>query len=140
MTLIDTTTEFGQRVERRLDGEIVIWLITQGGNGTPQPSPVWFVREGDSVLIYSQRDKPKLRNIAANPTVALNFNATESGGDVVVFHGDARIDEDAPACADVPAYVEKYREGIAGLGMTPQEFAEEYSAPVRVRLTRLRGF
>lgn len=140
MPLIDTTTEFGQRVRRRLDSETVIWLITQGANGTPQPSPVWFLPDGDDeIVIYSQRNKPKLRNIEANPTVALNFNATPDGGDVVIFHGEARIDRDAPA-ADAPAYVEKYANGIAGLGMTPEGFADEYAVPVRVKLTRLRGF
>jgi PPOX class probable F420-dependent enzyme len=141
MPLIDDTTEFGQRVRNRLASETVVWLITQGKNGTPQPSPVWFLPDGDDeIVIYSQRDKPKLRNITANPTVALNFNATESGGDVVVFHGDATIYEDAPSAADLPAYIEKYGNGIAGLGMTPQGFADEYSVPVRVKLTRLRGF
>jgi PPOX class probable F420-dependent enzyme len=141
MPLIDTSTEFGQRVRRRLETEIVIWLITQGKNGTPQPSPVWFVPDGDDeIVIYSQPDKPKLRNISDRPTVALNFSATESGGDVVVFHGEARVDHDAPACSDVPSYVQKYAEGIAGLGMTPESFAAEYSVPIRVSLTRLRGF
>jgi PPOX class probable F420-dependent enzyme len=81
-----------------------------------------------------------VRNIEARPAVALNFNATGSGGDVVIFHGDARIDNDAPPCSDVPGYVAKYAASIARLGMTPEGFAQEYSVPVRVRLTRLRGF
>lgn len=141
MPLIDTSTEFGQRARRRLETEIVIWLITQGKNGTPQPSPVWFLPDGDDeIVIYSQPDKPKLRNISARPAVALNFNATDSGDDVVVFHGEARVDHDAPACSDVPSYVQKYAEGITGLGMTPESFAAEYSVPVRVKLARLRGF
>lgn len=141
MPLIDTSTEFGQRVRRRLDSELVIWLITQGRDGTPEPSPVWFVPQGDDqLLIYSQRDKPKLRNIEAHPTVALAFNTTPSGGDVVVFHGEARVDGDAPPATDVPAYVAKYGGGISALGMTTEDFAAEYAVPVRVKLTRLRGF
>ena len=141
MPLIDTSTEFGQRARRRLDSETVIWLITQGKDGTPQPSPVWFLPDGDDeIVIYSQPEKPKLRNIAARPAVALTFNATESGGDVVIFHGEARIDEHAPACTGLPGYVAKYARGIAGLGTTPEGFAAEYSVPVRARLTRLRGF
>jgi PPOX class probable F420-dependent enzyme len=141
MPLIDTSTAFGQRVQKRLDSETVIWLITQGKDGTPQPSPVWFLPEGgDSLLIYSQRDKPKLRNIEAHPTVALAFNTSPDGGDVVIFHGEARIDRDAPAAVDVPAYIEKYGASIAALGYTSQQFSDEYAVPVRVTLTRLRGF
>ena len=140
MPLIDLSTEFGQRVERRLAEEQVVWLTTVTPKGTPQPSPVWFLREGDSVLLYSQPDTPKLRNIAANPTVALAFNATHNGGDVVVFTGEAHVDDDAPAAHEHEAYVEKYRAGISGLGTTPEGFATDFSVPVRVALAKLRGF
>ena len=141
MPLIDTTTEFGQRVRRQLERDIVIWLITQGKGGTPQPSPVWFLPDGDDeILIYSQRDKPKLRNIEAHPTVALAFNTDPTGDKVTVFHGEAQVDDDAPAASDLPAFLAKYGRGIEGLGMTPQSFSDEYSVPVRVKLTRLRGF
>ena len=140
MPLIDTSTEFGQRVERRLAEEQVVWLTTVTPTGTPQPSPVWFLSEGDSVLLYSQPDTPKLRNIAANPTVALSFNADRHGGDVVVFTGEARVDDDAPAAHEHETYVEKYREGISGLGTTPEGFAADFSVPVRVTLAKLRGF
>jgi PPOX class probable F420-dependent enzyme len=141
MPLIDETTEFGQRVRRQLDSDIVIWLITQGKNGTPQPSPVWFLPDGDDeIVIYSQPDKPKLRNIEAHPGVALAFNTDPSGDQVSVFHGEARIDEDAPRANALPAYVEKYAAGIEGLGMTSDSFAAEYSVPVRIKLTKLRGF
>ena len=141
MPLIDTSTEFGQRVTRRLRDEPIVWLTTQGKDGTPQPSPVWFQVNGDEELvIYSQPNKPKVRNIEARPVVALSFNATPSGGDVVVFHGEARLDHEAPGVVDNEEFVEKYREGIAGLGVTPQGFSDEYSVPIRVTLTRLRGF
>ena len=141
MSIIDTSTEFGQRVQRRLQNEPVIWLTTQGKNGTPQPSPVWFLRSGEKeVLIYSKPDAPKMRNIAARPAVALSFNSTASGGDVVVFNGEAAHDPDAPSVADNPEYIEKYKQGIAGLNLTPKQFAAEYSAPIRVKLTKLRGF
>src|SRR4051794_10891046 len=105
--VIDTTTAFGERVARRLADETVIWLTTVGADGTPQPSPVWFIWDGSEILIYSQPDKPKLRNIAANPRVALNFNSTDSGGNVVVITGNARVDPDAPRADAVPAYLEK---------------------------------
>jgi PPOX class probable F420-dependent enzyme len=141
MPLIDTSTAFGQRVRRQLENEIVIWLITQGKGGTPQPSPVWFLAESDDeIVVYSQQNKPKLRNIEAHPTVALVFNTDPTGDEVAVFHGEARIDEDAPAASDLPAYIEKYARGIEGLGMTPQSFSDEYSVPVRITLTKLRGF
>ena len=38
--MIDTMTEFGARVERRLREEPVIWLTTVRDDLLPQPSPV----------------------------------------------------------------------------------------------------
>ena len=49
--MIDTNSEWGQRVERRLRTEEVIWLTTVDGQGMPQPSPVWFVWDGSTILI-----------------------------------------------------------------------------------------
>jgi PPOX class probable F420-dependent enzyme len=145
MPLIDTSTAFGQRVERRLAEEPVVWLTTVHPDGTPQPSPVWFLPDGDGeIVIYSRPDTPKLRNIEANPKVALSFNATPTGGDVVIFTGEAKIDPDAPSVSDNAPYIAKYRNGgsdtLGGTGLSPDEFAAEYSVPIRVTLTRLRGF
>ena len=30
-----------------------IWFTTVREDGMPQPTPVWFVRDGDSFVIYS---------------------------------------------------------------------------------------
>ncbi len=137
--LIDTTTEFGARVERRLREEPVIWLTTVRDDLLPQPSPVWFLWDGESFLIYSQPNTPKLRNIAGRPRVALNLDGDGRGGNIIVFSGEARIDTNAPPAHQVPAYAEKYRPGIAGIGMTPDQFSQAYSVAVRVRPTAVRG-
>ncbi|WP_280420082.1 TIGR03667 family PPOX class F420-dependent oxidoreductase [Nocardia carnea] len=137
--LFDHATEFGARVAARLEREEIVWLSTVGPTGTPQPNPVWFHWQGGSFLIFSQPDRPKLRNIARNPRVALHFNSTESGGDIVVFGGSARL-ELATDPDEVAAYLEKYRDGLAGLSMTAEQFRAEYSVPIRVVPDRIRGF
>lgn len=141
MTLIDTTTDFGKRVQQRLDEERVIWLTTVGNKSeAPQPNPVWFVPDGsDALLIYTIAGSPKLRNMSARPQVSLNFNSTVGGGDVVIFQGEAKIDENAPAAKDHTEFLTMYRDEIGHLGMTPESFSDQYSTPLRVRLTRLRG-
>ena len=138
--MLDTTTEWGRRVERRLGQEIVIWLTTVGGNGAPHPSPVWFLWDGASFLIYSRPDTPKLRNLSANPHVALNFDGDGRGDDIVIFNGTAEIVGDVPPSDQVPAYQEKYAADIARIGYTPASFAETYSVAVRVTPSRVRGF
>jgi len=63
----DFTTPHGQRATERLHTEEVIWLTTIGGDGTPQPSPVWFLWEEDTVLIFSEPKTPKVANIRRSP-------------------------------------------------------------------------
>ena len=136
---IDTTTEFGQRVERRLRDETIGWLPTVGADGTPQPSPIWFLWDGQTILIYSQPNTPKLRNIERNPRVALNLDGDGRGGDIVVLAGEARVDREAPGAADHAEYLEKYRQAIKRIGMTPEQFAVSYSVPIRLTPAKLRG-
>lgn len=136
---IDFSTAFGQRALRRLETEHVIWLATTSANGTPQPSPVWFLWEDGSVLVYSQPDTPKVRNIGRNQHVSLNFNSTEHGDNVVVFRGKAVVlGTDSPASANA-AYIEKYQAGLDSLGYDAERFAAEYNTLIRVTPTHLRG-
>ncbi len=136
---LDPTTDFGARVAAHLADDQVVWLTTVRADGRPEPSPVWFLWDGESVLIYSQDNTLKVRNIAARPHVSLNFNATFHGGDVVVISGHAEIAPDAPRCHDVPAYVTKYADGIESLKVTPQGFGDDYRVAIRVTPTHLRG-
>jgi PPOX class probable F420-dependent enzyme len=136
---IDTSTDYGARVTRHLEDDRIIWLTTVGPDGTPQPSPVWFLWDGEVALIYSQPTAPKLRNIAQHPQVSLNFNCTPSGGDVVILAGDSWIDTEAPPASEMPTYVEKYMQGLRDIGLTPDAFAQSYSVALRVRPTALRG-
>jgi PPOX class probable F420-dependent enzyme len=139
MALLDPSTEFGRRAERRLRDEKLAWLTTVDGAGTPQPIPVWFLWDGaDSVLIYSRPETPKLRAIASRPRVSLNLDGNGNGGDIVVALGEAVLSDDPPA-HELPDYVEKYRPLIERNGWTPESFAADYSVPIRLTLRRVRG-
>ncbi len=138
--VFDPGTEKGARSDARLRDELVAWLITVSPDGTPLPTPVWFWWDGATILVYSQRDKPKLRHIAANPRVAFAMRTDELGDDIVVVTGDAEVDPATPPADQLPEYVAKYGDLIARLGADPAGFAGEYSVPIRVRPTKLRAW
>ena len=134
--MLDTTTEAGGRAGRCLHEEEVGWLTTVRRDGQPQSVPVWFPWDGETMLVYSQPDRQKLRNIERNPRVGFNLNSSATGGDVARAECTAEVVEDAPPPDEVPEYLEKYRESIARIGFDPEGFARAY--PVSLRLTPSR--
>jgi PPOX class probable F420-dependent enzyme len=135
---IDTGTEFGARAERRFREELIGWLATVAADGTPQPTPVWFLWDGRSFLLYSKPGTPKLRNIERNPRVSLHLDGDGRGGDIVVVTGSLRPSDDPPA-NEVAPYVSKYAGAIDRLGTEPAGFAASYSVALRLEPDRLRG-
>jgi PPOX class probable F420-dependent enzyme len=139
MSVIDQSTEFGIRAARHLREESVVWMTTTSRSGAPLPSPVWFLWDQDeAVLIYSKMSA-RIRNLAANHHVSLNFAGDGNGGDIVILSGTAVEVPTAPTADHNQAYLAKYRDRILGNGWTPESFAEDYRVPVRVTLTGIRG-
>lgn len=130
-------SNFPPSVERQLRDEPVIWLATVRQDGQPQVVPVWFLWDGQHVLIYSLPRSQKVRNIQRNPRVSLHFNSDRWASHVTRFDGSAELVPDPPQVTAVPAYLAKYSEAITRLGMTAPEFAAEYSALIHVRLEHL---
>lgn len=138
--MADTTLELSASVVRRFKEEQVIWLTTVRADGMPQPTPVWYYWDGENFLIFSQPKAKKLANIRQNPKVALNFNSDADGGNVLIVFGHAHIEPGSQPVQENSAYVEKYRQGIADIGMTPESMGNEYSVAIRITPERLRSF
>lgn len=137
--IVDESTAFGARAAAHLREEVIVWMTTVTPSGVPLPMPVWFLWEGgESVRMFSQ-DGARVRNLEVNPRVALNFAGDGRGGDIVVLTGRATVERDGPSADQVGAYVAKYAEHIARIGLTPEQFGRRYSVPIRIELTRLRG-
>src|SRR5437588_4420461 len=139
--LPDPSTPFGERVARRLREERLIWLTTVDAKGMPQPTPVWFLWDEDSLtfLVYSRADAKRLVHLQQNPRVALNFDGNGTGGNIIVFTGRAEVGSDDPPADRLSAYVEKYRDFIARTYSTPERFASIYSVALRIRPVAIRG-
>ena len=137
--MLDPDTRFGARATRRLHEDKLAWLVTVTPGGAPQPVPVWFLWDGgESILLYSRPGKPKLRNLEHNPKVSLHLDGDGQGGDVVVCVGEAGVSSDPPA-DQVPDYVAKYTWGFDPNSWSAEEFAADYSVPIRITLRRIRG-
>jgi PPOX class probable F420-dependent enzyme len=127
-------------VEGRLRANLMAWLTTVRPDGRPDSVPVWFLLQDDeTLLVYSQAAKIKLRNIAANPNVALGLDVTDIGRDIIRVEGTAEHVPGFPAADQVPEYVAKYTERIGAIFGTASRFAELYPAALIITPRRLHA-
>ena len=137
--MVDFASPTGRRIKRRLREEQIIWLTTVDAQLIPQPRPVWFHWDGETVLILSQPDTAKVRHIKRQSCVALNFNTDAEGGDVGVLIGEAAMAVYPLPPNRLKAYLRKYRQGIQDIGMTATSFQVEYTIAILVTPLALRG-
>jgi PPOX class probable F420-dependent enzyme len=138
--VLDPSKQGHDRAESRLRSEPIVWLTTVRADGQAQATPVWFLWDGETFLLYSQPGAQKVRNLAANPKVALHLDDDGSGGDVVTVEGTATVEPDTPRADRVDGYLAKYQTAIEALGYEPGPFARTYSTAIRIRPTRVRVF
>ena len=139
MISLNLHDKFEARVANHLAHDQIVWLTTVDAEGVPQPAPVGFVWDGQTLLVYSKPKQAKLRTIATNPRVSLNFNGDPDGHDIVVLHGTAAIDPSAPPAIANPAYLAKYGRAFEGFHLSPESFCAQYAVAVRVVPDRFRG-
>ena len=128
------------RVDTRLQTNLMAWLTTVNPAGRPDSVPVWFlVRDDDTILVYSRPGKAKLRNIEANPHVALGLDVTDIGRDIIRIEGTAVRAPEHPPADRVPEYAAKYTERIGAIFGTAERFAAAFSEAIVITPSRLHA-
>ena len=61
-------TEFAKKL---IDGKNLASVATLMPDGSPQVSPVWVEREGDTVVVNATTTRQRYRNVRRDPRVAL---------------------------------------------------------------------
>ncbi len=137
--LLDLTKPRDAHIDERLHKEIMIWLSTVRPNGHPHLVPVWFLWDGETILIFSQPKTQKVRNLQHNLNVMLALDTARLGGDIVMIEGKAELLKEPTTAIMSPEYAEKYKERMARLRMNPEAMARDYSVAIRITPTKFLG-
>lgn len=127
------------RLARILDNDLIGFITAVNEEGQSQTSPVWFFRDGDEIVIYNRPDTPRFAAIEANPKISFNLRGDRRARGAVTIEAVAQREELPPA-QEFPGYLEKYAREIERLGWTPEVFSNQYSAGLRLVVTRLRAW
>jgi PPOX class probable F420-dependent enzyme len=122
-----------------VDRDLVGFLTAVDVSGQPQTSVVWYVRDGEGIVVYNRPTAPRLKSIASSPRVAFNLRGDLRGRGTVTMEGTAMV-EDLPPAKDFPGYLDKYAREIENLGWTPESFSGDYAVGLRITVTRVRSF
>lgn len=127
-----------QHALARLRSNLMAWLTTVDASGRPHSVPVWFLlRDDETLLVYSQPDKPKLHHLQTNPHVTLGLDVTDIGRDIVRIAGRGVHDPGVGPAHQQADYVAKYTERIGALFDTPERFGEVFSSPIVITPERI---
>ncbi|GER87487.1 hypothetical protein KDW_16490 [Dictyobacter vulcani] len=89
--MLDLTQTKDSHIDQRLRQELIIWLGSVKSNGNPHLVPVWFLWDGNQIIILSQPGNQKIRNIQHNSHVTLALEAVNDGDDIVMLDGEAKL-------------------------------------------------
>ena len=138
---LDRSSAFEARVYDQLQHDPIVWITTVDPTGQPQPSPVWFMWDGaDKIMIYTKPDRPKVRNIKANPKVAIHFDSLARGEMIAIFTGPIVISDATPPVNELPGYAEKYHSLFVQLETNVDKMAAEYTTALVFTIEKLRGY
>ena len=76
-----------------LDAQVAT-LATIGSDGRPQLSEMWFLADGDAVMLSLNTSRQKMKNLRANPAVTLLILDLANPYRYLEIRGDAEITPD----------------------------------------------
>ena len=121
-----------------LERDVVAWLTTVAPDGRVQSSVISFLFDGGDLFFYSKPATPKIRNIAHSPRVSFHLQSDPLGDHWLVVEGTAGIDASIAPMDVHERYRAKYTVPHAHWGLDFTQTALEFSAPIRIRPTRVR--
>ena len=80
-----------QQIEAYLGEPHVANLTTVRPGGRPHVAPVWFLWEAGRVYVIAGNTAVKVRNVRANPAVALSIAADARPYQYVILEGQAQV-------------------------------------------------
>ncbi|MET9605085.1 PPOX class F420-dependent oxidoreductase [Streptomyces sp. NPDC006512] len=120
------TITLNDTVRQLLDSPHPAVLSTINPDGSPQSSVVWVTRDGDDVLVSTERGRRKERNIVRDGRVGLTVFDLANPYLYAEIRGTATVTEDAGRAVAV-RIAEEYLGPGAG-----KEYAEAPAGDVRV--------
>ncbi len=85
---------FDEQTRTVLSEPVIVRLTTIRPDGYPHTIPVWFMLDGDELVLFSLRDNRKVKNALANPKGNIIIGGDPVGSPCYLIDGDLTVEED----------------------------------------------
>jgi general stress protein 26 len=85
---------FDEQAREVLQQPVIVRVTTISADGYPHTTPVWFMLDGDDLLIFGNRNTRKMKNILHNPKGSLAIGGDLVGTPTYLIQGDFTIEDD----------------------------------------------
>lgn len=123
-----------------LERESIVWLSSVRPDGGPHVVPLWFLWDGESILVFSKPGAQKVRNVRAEPRVMVAVGEPGIDFDVELVDAVAELAREPTAGLLPDAFARKYAGLADRAGITVDGFAAIYSQPIWIHPTRWLGW
>ena len=106
-------------------------IATVGTDGAPHQAVIWYLLDGDDLVINSRPERRWPRNLAADPRISMAIYEIEQPEHWFGLKGRAELlHEGAEATADIQALARRY-------GGDPAKYAGQARVSYRIRVERV---
>lgn len=128
-------TKLSDQARAFLDEKRFAVLATINPDGTPQQTVMWYLIEGDAVLMNTKVDRQKDQNLRRDPRISI---CVEDGYRYVAISGTVRLVEDQPtAQADIKRLAERYHPPHKANALVERQFSREQRVTLRLAIERV---
>ena len=110
-------------------------LATINKDGTPQLTTMWYLLEGDTIVMNTKLGRTKERNMRRDPRISLCF---EEGYDYLTVSGTVEmIDDQDIAQHDIYRLAVRYDGEEAAMRQMEEQFSKEIRVTLRLKCKRI---
>jgi PPOX class probable F420-dependent enzyme len=124
-----------EKARTYLNGQRFAVLATINQDGTPQLTTMWYLLEGDTILMNTKAGRIKERNMRRDPRISI---CVEDGYDYVTIRGTVEmIDDQEIAQRDIFRLATRYHGEEKAQQQMKEQFSRERRVTLRLRCTHI---
>ena len=110
-------------------------LATINVDGTPQLTTMWYLLEGDEIVMNTKVGRVKERNMRRDPRISVCF---EDGYNYITISGNVEmIDDPQTAQADIARLATRYHGAEKARQQVETQFSKEQRVTLRLKCERV---